>query len=155
MQLTKYTDYALRVLIYLALQEDQTEKVQIQIIADKFGIPKNHLVKVVHRLGQEQLISTVKGKGGGIFLCRAPNTISIGRVVRELEATLDPINCNQPVCCIKAVCLLKPILNEAMEAFLSTLDRYTLADITRNERHLLNILHSGGTEHFFDLGEKN
>ncbi|MDX1796888.1 MAG: Rrf2 family transcriptional regulator [Hydrogenovibrio sp.] len=149
MQLTKYTDYALRVLMHLAIQEDRTEKIKIQTIADQFRIPKNHLIKVVHRLGQEGFISTVKGKGGGIFLCKAPATISVGQVVRCLEATLNPVNCNEPVCCIKEVCLLKPALNEAMEAFLSVLDQYTLADITQNERHLVNLLHTGGTEHFF------
>jgi Rrf2 family nitric oxide-sensitive transcriptional repressor len=149
MQLTKHTDYALRVLIFLALQEDQTEKIQIKSIADKFDIPKNHLVKVVHRLGQEQYISTVKGKGGGIFLCRAPSSIMVGTVVRCFEATLKPINCDAPACCIKEVCLLKNAVNEAMEAFLSVLDGYSLADITRNKQHLANILHTGGTENFF------
>lgn len=149
MQLTKYTDYALRVLMYLAIQEDRTEKIQIQKIADQFGIPKNHLIKVVHRLGQEGFISTVKGKGGGIFLCKAPSTISVGQVVRRLEATLNPVNCDEPACCIKEVCLLKPALNEAMEAFLAVLDKYTLAEITQNERHLVNLLHTGGTENFF------
>ncbi|MPQ75509.1 Rrf2 family transcriptional regulator [Hydrogenovibrio sp. JE_KL2] len=149
MQLTKYTDYALRVLMYLAIQEDRTEKIQIQTIADKFGIPKNHLIKVVHRLGQEEFISTVKGKGGGIFLCRAPSTISVGQVVRRLETTLNPVNCDEPVCCIKEVCMLKPALHAAMEAFLSTLDNYTLADITQNEQKLGNLLHTGGTENFF------
>ncbi|WP_024850632.1 Rrf2 family transcriptional regulator [Hydrogenovibrio kuenenii] len=149
MQLTKYTDYALRVLMFLAIQEDRTEKIQIQTIADKFGIPKNHLIKVVHRLGQEGFISTVKGKGGGIFLCRAPSTITVGQVVRRLEMTLNPVNCDEPMCCIKEVCLLKPVLNEAMEAFLTTLDNYSLSDITRNDRPLSNLLHTGGTENFF------
>jgi len=149
MQLTKYTDYALRVLIYLAMEEDRTEKIQIQTIADKFGIPKNHLIKVVHRLGLEEFITTIKGKGGGIFLCKAPSAITVGQVVRRLEATLNPINCDVPACCIKEVCLLKPVLNEAMEAFLTTLDSYTLADITQNKASLVGILHSGGTENFF------
>lgn len=149
MQLTKYTDYALRVLMHLAIQEDRTEKIQIQKIADQFGIPKNHLIKVVHRLGQEGFISTVKGKGGGIFLCKAPSTISVGQVVRRLEATLNPINCDEPICCIKEACLLKPALNEAMQAFLAVLDKYTLADITQNDKCLVNLLHSGGTENFF------
>lgn len=150
MQLTKYTDYALRVLIYLAIQEDRTEKVQIQTIADNFGMPKNHLMKIVQRLGQEGFITTIKGKGGGIFLCRAPATISVGQVVRRLEATLDPVNCDVPVCKIKQVCLLKTALNKAMDAFLITLDGYTLADITQNRPHLINLLHTGGTENFFE-----
>ncbi len=122
MRLTRYTDYALRVLIHLAVQEDRTEKIQIQTIANHFGIPKNHLIKVVHRLGQEGFISTVKGKGGGIFLCKAPSTISIGQVVRRLEVTLDPVDCDEPKCCIKEACLLKPALLEAMEAFLIVLE---------------------------------
>jgi Rrf2 family nitric oxide-sensitive transcriptional repressor len=115
MKLTKYTDYALRVLMHLAIQEDRTEK----------------------------------GKGGGIFLCKAPSTISVGQVVRRLEATLDPINCDEPVCCIKEACLLKPALLEAMQAFLAILDKYTLADITQNDQCLVKLLHSGGTEDFF------
>lgn len=144
MQLTKYTDYALRVLIYLATQEDRAQKVQIQTVADQFNIPKNHLIKVVHRLGQEGFISTIKGKGGGIFLSNAPESISVGHVVRRLEATLDPINCEVPTCCIKEVCLLKPALVEAMEAFLSVLDQYSLSDITKNEKSLANLLHVNG-----------
>lgn len=150
MQLTKYTDYALRVLIYLAIQENRTEKVQIQTIADNFGVPKNNLMKIVQRLGQEGFISTTKGKGGGIFLCRAPATITVGSVVRRLEATLDPVNCDVPVCCIRDACHLKIALNEAMEAFLNILDGYTLEDITQNRQDLVNLLHTGGTENFFE-----
>lgn len=151
MQLTKYTDYALRVLMFLAIQEDRTKKIQIQTIADRFGIPKNHLMKVVQRLGQEELISTVKGKGGGIFLCRSPASITIGSVVRRLEVTLDPINCDEPLCCIKEVCLLKPALINAVEAFLASLDNVTLADIIQNDQHLLNSFHCGGTQHIVEL----
>lgn len=148
MQLTKYTDYALRVLIYLAIQEDRTEKIQIQTIADNFGVPKNNLMKIVQRLGQEGFIKTIKGKGGGIFLCRAPGSITVGEVVRRLEVTLDPINCDVPVCRIRGACLLKAAFNEAMEAFLTTLDGYTLADITQNRAHLVSLLRTGGTELF-------
>lgn len=148
MQLTKYTDYALRVLIYLAIQEDRTEKIQIQTIADNFDVPKNNLMKIVQRLGQEGFIKTTKGKGGGIFLCRAPESITVGEVVRRLEVTLDPINCDVPVCRIRGACLLKAAFNEAMEAFLTTLDGYTLADITQNRAHLVSLLHTGGSELF-------
>lgn len=140
MQLTKYTDYALRVLMYLAMQDEPDTKVQIKTISEKFGIPKNHLMKVVHQLGKENMIKTVRGKHGGIMLCQPPSDIIVGHVIRKFEMTLSPVNCEKPLCQIQEICLLKPALFKAMEAFLSTLDQYTLADITKNQPCLKDCL---------------
>ncbi|RUM90302.1 MAG: BadM/Rrf2 family transcriptional regulator [Thiomicrospira sp.] len=140
MQLTKYTDYALRVLMYLAMQDEPDTKIQIKTISEKFDIPKNHLIKVVHQLGKEGMIRTIRGKNGGIILCKAPSEILVGQVVRKFEMTLNPVNCEKPLCQIQEICLLKPALFKAMEAFLATLDQYTLADITKNQQCLKNCL---------------
>ena len=148
MQLTKYTDYALRVLMYLAMQDKTETKVQIKTISEKFGIPKNHLIKVVHHLGKENMIKTIRGKNGGIILSKAPSDIVVGQVVRKFEITLKPVNCEQPECLIQQICLLKPALFKAMEAFLTTLDQYTLADITKNQQCLRQCLLSQNTTDF-------
>jgi len=134
--------------MYLAMQDKPDTKVQIKTISEKFGIPKNHLIKVVHHLGKENIIQTIRGKNGGILLCKAPSDISIGKVVRKFENTLKPVNCEQPECLIQPICLLKPALFKAMEAFLITLDQYTLADITQNQQCLRNCLFSQNAQAF-------
>lgn len=126
--------------MFLSIQEDPAQKVRIQHIADAFEIPKNHLIKVVHRLGQEGYVETVRGKGGGIKLCQPPEKVSVGEVVRSMEATLHPVSCDKPACCIQSGCLLKPVLFQAMRAFLSVLDQYSLADISANPEALKRLL---------------
>lgn len=137
MQLTRHTDYAFRVLIYLASVEKE-ELSTVGEIADMFQVSLNHLTKVVQQLGKAGFIVTVRGKNGGIRLARSEQDISLGAVVRAMEATLDPVNCSQPLCRIKTNCRLKPIFNRAMEAFINTLDEYSLADVSQKE--LQNIL---------------
>ena len=132
MQLTRHTDYAFRVLIYLSsVEEDKLSTVGE--IAEIFQVPINHLTKVVQQLGKAGFIITLRGKNGGIRLAHDPESILLGSVVRAMEATLDPVNCSQPLCRLKINCRLKPILNRAIQSFIETLDEYTLADISQNK----------------------
>lgn len=132
MQLTLYTDYSLRALVYLA--QTHGESATISQIADFYRISRNHLVKVVHNLGNEGLIITTRGKHGGMRLAREPETITIGEVVRRTEPNFNLVECFDPQkknnCVITASCSLKNMLYEANKNFLAVLDSYTLADVT-------------------------
>lgn len=129
MQLTLHTDYALRVLIYLAQKKDALAT--ISEIADFYNISRNHLVKVVHHLAQEDFIHTTRGKHGGMRLARAAELIAIGQVVRRMEPNFDIVECfsnrNQP-CTVTPVCTLKKVLHRASSEFLALLDQYSVAD---------------------------
>ncbi len=129
MQLTLHTDYALRVLIYLAQKDN--ELATISEITDFYGISRNHLVKVVHHLAQEDFIHTTRGKHGGMRLARAAELISIGRVVRRMEPSFDLVECfsndNRP-CTVIPICALKGVLQRAISEFLALLDQFTVAD---------------------------
>jgi Rrf2 family transcriptional regulator, nitric oxide-sensitive transcriptional repressor len=139
MQLTHYTDYGLRVLIFLSIQETE-QRVTISEISEHFQIPRNHLVKVVHRLGQLSYVHSTRGKNGGIVLGQAANKIIIGDVVRNMESTLDVVNCESPSPCpITSNCQLKSILQSAGDAFLNVLDQYTIADLQKASGQL-NVL---------------
>lgn len=127
MQLTKHTDYAFRVLIYLGgMQEERTT---INAITEKFGVSKTHLMKVVNELANEGWVKATRGKNGGICLGADPETISLRDVLVRMEKTLSPINCATPMCYINNICQLKPILVQAQESYLSHVGQYTLADL--------------------------
>lgn len=132
MHITRYTDYSLRVLIYLAEQGDRLAT--IQEIADSYEISKNHLMKVVHQLNKKGYIETVRGKKGGMRLHMAPNEINIGVLVRETEQDLSIVECfsTKNACKIAPVCGLKGMFSQALKAFLDTLDKYTLADVIQD-----------------------
>ena len=129
MQLTKHTDYALRVLIWLAQRERST----IREIAEANRISENHLMKIVHGLAKLGYVQTARGKGGGLRLARAPREIGVGAVVRDTEQTLHVVECLAHgyggECLLTRRCGLKAILQEAQDAFLAHLDAYTLADL--------------------------
>jgi Rrf2 family transcriptional regulator, nitric oxide-sensitive transcriptional repressor len=130
MQLTQYTDYSLRVLIYLS-QKQEGELATITEIADFYGISRNHLVKVVHNLAIYGYIQTTRGKHGGMCLARPAGEIGIGDVVRHTEPNLDIAECfnkENNSCVISNVCTLKSILGDARTNFMQTLDRHTIAD---------------------------
>jgi len=142
MKLTAFTDYSLRVLIFLATDPDR--RATIAEISNAFEISENHLVKVVHFLGRHGWITTVRGKGGGIQLAKAAGDIRVGRVVRDTEGAAMPAECfgeEQSQCAIASCCRLKGVLAEAVAAFYAVLDRHTLADLTRNKAALGSILH--------------
>lgn len=135
MRLTLYTDYSLRVLLYLAYKEG--EIVTISELADFYKVSRNHLVKVVHELGKNGYISTSRGKKGGIRLAKSPEDIVIGEVVRKTEPDFDLLECFNPEvdqCVITRVCKLKYILFEAQANFIKILDKYTLADAAKMEK---------------------
>jgi len=141
MKLTAFTDYSLRVLMYLAA--DPTQRATIAEIAAAFDISENHLVKVVHFLGKQGWIETLRGKGGGIQLAMAPDAINVGRVVRDTEGSALPAECFLPEggeCILTPVCRLKNVLAEAVKAFYFVLDKYTLADISKNRQALAKVL---------------
>jgi len=142
MQLTQYTDYSLRVLIYLSLKKPG-ELGTITQISEFYGISRNHLVKVVHNLAIHGFIHTIRGKHGGMHLARLPSEISIGEVVRLTEPNFDIAECfNKETnsCVITPVCALKAILSEARNSFLKELDRYTIADsVTKKNALTKNI----------------
>jgi Rrf2 family nitric oxide-sensitive transcriptional repressor len=133
MQLTAFTDYTLRTLIYLAVEEGR--RATIAEIAEAYGIAENHLTKVVLLLGQAGDIETLRGRGGGLRLARPADRIVIGAVVRRTEPDLALAPClGTRACVITPACGLRPVLAEALEAFLAVLDRYTLADLMGRSR---------------------
>ncbi len=142
MRLTSFTDYSLRVLMYLAADPDR--RATIAEIAAAFGISEHHLVKVVHFLGREGWLANVRGRGGGIALARAPDRIRLGAVVRAAEGPDVPAECfdaDRNACRIARPCRLRGVLEEAVTAFHEVLDRYTLADLARNGAALGRVLH--------------
>lgn len=136
MRLTLQTDYALRVLMYLAAQGDV--RCSIPEIANAYDISRNHLMKVVNALSHGGFIKTVRGRGGGFQLSRAPDAINIGAVVRYTETDLQIADCGS--CIISRACGLQGALGKAMAAFLTVLDGYSLADITTNREGLRQLL---------------
>lgn len=143
MRLTNYTDYSLRVLIYLAVKPNG-DKSTITEITEAYQISRNHLTKVIHQLGQIGLIETTRGRGGGIVLAKTPADIKIGNVVRETEEDFRIVECFGPCnqCVITPACELKHVLHEALAAYLAVLDKYTLEDIVKAPelyRSLLNV----------------
>ncbi len=142
MKLTQYTDFSLRVLIFLGALEDG-DLVQIQDIASIYHISKNHLTKVVHHLGKLGLVETIRGRGGGIRLKKLPKDIPLGWVIRQTEEDFHMVECfnrERNTCKISSICILKGVLNEALEAYLSVLDRYNLEDLLTNKKDLQPLL---------------
>ncbi len=140
MRLTTFSDYSLRVLIYLGTNADRVST--SGEIARAYGISENHLVKVVHYLGQRGYIETNRGKGGGMRLARAPERINIGGVLRETE-DMQLVECfdrESSACRIDPACLLKGMLKGAVEAFFADLDRYSLADLLEARPKLAKVL---------------
>ncbi len=130
MQLTRHTDYSLRLLIYLGQHPDRL--VTITEVAAYYRISRNHLMKIAHRLGLHGYIETLRGKHGGMRLARRPERINIGDVVRDTEESFYVAECFNPdnkTCPLLPGCTLKFILAKGLKNFLSTLDDYTLADL--------------------------
>ncbi|MGC2462838.1 MAG: Rrf2 family transcriptional regulator [Steroidobacteraceae bacterium] len=130
MQLTRFTDYSLRVLVFLGAYPDRL--CTISETAEAYGISGNHLMKVVNRLSSGGYIETVRGKGGGMRLSRAPKLINIGDVVRYMEDRFDIVECfNEKTqdCPLFPACTLRSVLVDALRNFMATLDRHTLQDL--------------------------
>lgn len=140
MHLTTFSDYSMRVLMYLALK--QPELVTIANIANRYHVSENHLTKVVHFLAQRGYIETVRGKGGGLRLNRAPAEINIGEVIQLTEGGEGLLPCvnGEGDCCIMPVCKLIAILRESQQAMYRVLEQYTLADLLIDKNPLSQIL---------------
>ena len=141
MKLTSFTDYSLRVLIFLAAVPDR--RATIAEIAKSFDVSESHLMKVVHFLGQQGWLATVRGKGGGLELGMPPGQIVLGKVVRATEGSALPAECfglDPHSCAISKACRLRSVLRDAVAAFYEVLDEYTLADLVHNGTTLARML---------------
>ena len=167
MRLTNYSDYALRILMYLAAMPSSNTLVTISDIADSYQISKSHLTKIVHQLAQLGYIDSVRGKNGGIRLAMAAKDINLGEILRHTEPDFAIVPCfenkflddnssqqllteektnnlthnpSKIICAISPACQLKGVFYEATKAFISVVDKYTLADITQNNNELQQLL---------------
>ncbi|MCP3762143.1 Rrf2 family transcriptional regulator [Domibacillus sp. A3M-37] len=143
MKLTLYTDYSLRMLVFLGAKEEG-ELSNIREIADAYNISKNHLMKVTHELGKLGYIETIRGRNGGIRLAKNPLDINIGEVVRKTEDDFHLVECfvDPGRCVITPICGLRHVFAEALQAFMSVLDRYTLNDFLADKDMLRIFLES-------------
>lgn len=140
MQLTLFSDYSLRVLLYLAAHRPRV--VALPEISRAYGISQNHLIKVMQRLVAEGLIESVRGRSGGVRLAHEPCDVNVGAVVRLTEPHFDLVECfdsRTNTCPIDAACGLKGALLKARAAFLNELDRYTLADFVPRAPALIQL----------------
>lgn len=127
MQLNKFTDYALRLLMYISRPRDTPYT--IAEIARDLHVSQNHLVKIVHFMGKQDWIITTRGKGGGIRLNAETLNLNLGQIVRILQGNNQIVECNTPPCVLRSNCGLKGILDQALEQFYQSLDHYRLGDV--------------------------
>ncbi|MGQ5701212.1 Rrf2 family transcriptional regulator [Sandaracinobacteroides sp. A072] len=137
MRLTRYTDYAMRVLLYLGARDGALSSIQDMALA--YGISRNHLMKVVSDLARAGYVDAVRGRAGGIRLARPVGEINIGAVVRHTEADFDLVGCG--ACLIAPACGLSCVLKEAVDQFLAVLDTYSLADVLARKPDFTRLLH--------------
>lgn len=127
MQLNKFTDYALRLLMYISRPRDTPYT--IAEIARDLHVSQNHLVKIVHFMGKQDWIITTRGKGGGIRLNAETLNLNLGQIVRILQGNNQIVECNTPPCVLRSNCGLKGILDQALEQLYQSLDHYRLSDV--------------------------
>lgn len=148
MRLTVYTDYALRLLMYLALKDNG--RATIAEIAKSYGISRNHLMKVAYELGQAGYVETLRGRGGGLKLAKPAEAIGLADVVRHTEQDMALVPCFKPIdapCVIRPSCVLRHALARANAAFVDVLDEYSLSDLVKPRtplRGLLSMPSAGG-----------
>ncbi len=141
MRLTQQTDYAFRMLIYLAVHRERSGPVQD--VAENYGISRSHLLKVALKLGRLGYVKTARGRSGGIALARAPEDINLGEVIRAMEDDLGLVECMRSdggQCVISPACNLKKLVGRALTAFVAVFDGVTLAELTHNRSELLKLL---------------
>jgi len=129
MQLNKFTDYALRILMYVAQPRDLPYT--IAELAERLQVSQNHAMKIVHFMAKQEWLITIRGKGGGIRLNPASLNLQLGQIVRILQRDSNVVECNSPPCVLRPTCGLKGILDDAVEQFYSSLDQYVLKDVIR------------------------
>jgi Rrf2 family nitric oxide-sensitive transcriptional repressor len=133
MRLTLHTDYALRLMMLLALEPDRIHT--IEEVANRYRISRNHLMKVAQTLVQEGFVDGQRGRGGGLKLAKPAKQINLGAVIRKTEDSLALVECfdrKKDGCIVSSACGLRGPLEEALAAFLAVLDRYSLADLIAN-----------------------
>lgn len=135
MKLTRYTDYSVRVLLYLGGRPDRL--CTISEISRGYGISQNHLMKVVHNLGKAGFVTSARGRLGGVRLARPPSEIIIGSVIRHTEEGFELADCGG--CMIAPACGLTGVLHEALAAFMAVLDGYTLDDMLEKRVDMLSL----------------
>ncbi len=128
MKLTQFTDFGLRVLMYLSCEQN-AEPVKIVEIATQFDIPRNHLIKVVNKLAKLDWVETTRGRNGGLRLKVQPENLSVGLVLRELENCQHLIDCESRNCVLQSGCLLKEALDKGMQRFFEEMDGIMIADV--------------------------
>ena len=141
MRLTNFSDYSIRVLLYLTIHNEKL--VQIQEIADAYSISKNHLMKIIYQLGKQGYIETIRGRNGGIRLAKQPDEINLGALIRDTEEDFNVVECfskDHNTCPIASICTLKGVLNQALAAFFHVRDGYTLQDVSENKIDLSQLL---------------
>ncbi|HSU43079.1 MAG TPA: Rrf2 family transcriptional regulator [Casimicrobiaceae bacterium] len=141
MRLTHFTDYSLRVLMYVAAHGEGRST--IGDVARAFDISANHLTKVVHFLGKRGFLANVRGRGGGLALARPASAINVATVVREAEGAIVPAECFDAAgggCALASVCRLRSVLNDAVQAFYAVLAQYTLEDLVGERSALAKLL---------------
>ncbi|MFS2224324.1 nitric oxide-sensing transcriptional repressor NsrR [Pantoea sp. B65] len=138
MQLTSFTDYGLRALIFLASLPAE-QMTSITEVSETYDVSRNHMVKIINQLSRSGYVAAVRGKNGGIRLGRPAGEIIIGEVVREMEP-LQLVNCTSEFCHITSACRLKKALYDAIQCFLQELDKYTLADLVEDNHPLYKLL---------------
>lgn len=135
MQITKFTDLSLRVLMYLS-QEVNTSTVTINEIAQQFKVPRNHLIKVVTRLNKLHWVATTRGRSGGLSLGTQSLNLRLGDILRELENKTSLINCSDPPCALNGQCHLREILDYGLNSFYEEMNKYTLQNIVDKKTQL-------------------
>lgn len=142
MRLTRYSDFAMRILLYLAARPDRV--CSISEIAGAYGISQNHLMKVAHDLGKAGYVAAARGRAGGLRLGMSAADIRVGELIRHTEDDFDLVDC--PNCILSGGCGLSSVLDEAMAAFMAVLDRYTLADLIERRRDVLRLFLSSPSD---------
>jgi len=126
MQLNKFTDYALRIVMYISVPRDTPYT--IAELAENLEVSHNHLVKIVHFMSKQSWIITTRGKGGGLRLNPDALELRLGQMVKILQGDQEIIDCDHPPCVLRKKCGLKGVLNQALSQFYAHLDQYQLAD---------------------------
>ena len=140
MQLTQFTDYSLRALIFIAVKQETST---IPEIAQAYGISQHHLTKIIHNLAKLGIIKTMRGRNGGISLAVAAHSLNLKTLVMQLEPHFDLVPCfnvKKQNCCIAPACKLKRVLHDAQKAFFKVLEQITLADVLENRPDLQKLL---------------
>jgi len=145
MRLTVYTDYTLRVMMYLAVSYPREGVVTIEEIAQAYGISRSHLMKIVNELSQNGFVAALRGRSGGVRLARPPGEISVGQLVRMAEKDFAVVPCHEEGaeshCAILPACNLKRAMRRATDAFMRELDQTSLADTVASHATAASLLH--------------